>query len=209
MSDRGGDNSGDGSGHRRGDGSGDSDRGGNRPGDREGVEPGVLPERRKRPGEAAEQAALTEEPVGESGKRWPRSRRDRPVTGLEEAQEVKRRRKRGRPGGNGTGNHCAHHGSHRAGGDGTGDGGANCPTNSGGGGWISYPDQEGKWLPPVLLVWLPGAESVPGEAGEEEASLSQQITPPVCGLRWCMRRFTPVWDFQYELYSYHIRRPFW
>lgn len=135
----------------------------------EGVEPGVLPEA-ETAWEAAEQAALTEEPVGEREEVATEPETD-PVTGLEEAQEATETAQGEAPEGNGTGNHCAHHGSYRAGGDGTGDGG---PTalQPGGGGSDFLPGSEGSGSHRFCRSGCLGAESVPGR-GRRGGSVSE------------------------------------
>ena len=135
----------------------------------EGVEPGVLPEA-ETAWEAAEQEALTEEPVGEREEVATGPETD-PVTGLEEAQEATETAQGEAPEENGTGNHCAHHGSYRAGGDGTGDGG---PTalQPGGGGSDFLPGSEGSGSHWFCRSGCLGAESVPGR-GRRGGSVSE------------------------------------
>ena len=140
----------------------------------EGVEPGVLPEA-ETAWAAAEQEALTEEPVGEREEVATEPETD-PVTGLEEAQEATETAQGEAPEGNGTGNHCAHHGSYKAGGDGTGDGG---PTalQPGGGGSDFLPRSEGSGSHWFCRSGCLGAESVPGR-GRRGGSVSEPADYP-------------------------------
>ena len=128
-------------------------------GETEGVEPGVLPEA-ETAWAAAEQAALTEEPVGER-KRWPRSRRQTRLPGWRRPRKPQRRRK-GRPRRKRyrkplrpprkLQSRRRRNRRRRA----------NCPTT--GRRWLRFLTRIGrKRLPPVLPVWLPRCRICSGE----------------------------------------------
>ena len=168
----------------------------------EGVEPGVLPEA-ETAWEAAEQEALTEEPVGEREEVATEPETD-PVTGLEEAQEAtetaqgearrKRYRKPLRP--------PRKLQSRRR---------RNPSRTITGRRWLRFLTRIGrKRLPLVLLVWLPRCRICSGR-GRRGGRVSEpaDYPPPVFGPRWCMRRSTPVWTSSMSCTATTSRRPFW
>lgn len=70
---------------------------------------------------------------------------------------------------------------------------------------ISYPDRK-EAAPTGFAGLVASVQNLfRGEAGEEEASLSQQITPTRLRTQVVYEEVYPGVDFQYELYSYHIK----
>ena len=171
-------------------------------GETEGVEPGVLPEA-ETAWEAAEQAALTEEPVGEREEVATEPETD-PVTGLEEAQEATETAQGEAP--EETVPETIAPTTEATEPEETEpETEGQLPYNREAVAQISYPDRK-EAAPTGFAGLVASVQNLfRGEAGEEEASLSQQITPTRLRTQVVYEEVYPGVDFQYELYSYHIK----
>lgn len=72
---------------------------------------------------------------------------------------------------------------------------------------ISYPDRQEQEAAPIGFASLFSSlqDLLQGAAEEPEPSLTQQITPPRLRTQVVYEGVYPGVDFQYELYSYHIK----
>ena len=168
----------------------------------EGVEPGVLPEA-ETAWAAAEQEALTEEPVGEREEVATEPETD-PVTGLEEAQEATETAQGEAP--EETVPETIAPTTEATEPEETEpETEGQLPYNREAVAQISYPDRK-EAAPTGFAGLVASVQNLfRGEAGEEEASLSQQITPTRLRTQVVYEEVYPGVDFQYELYSYHIK----
>ena len=168
----------------------------------EGVEPGVLPEA-ETAWAAAEQEALTEEPVGEREEVATEPETD-PATGLEEAQEATETAQGEAP--EETVPETIAPTTEATEPEETEpETQGQLPYNREAVAQISYPDRK-EAAPTGFAGLVASVQNLfRGEAGEEEASLSQQITPTRLRTQVVYEEVYPGVDFQYELYSYHIK----